>query len=257
MLTYHTHNNSLQTVGNSFVELAEINSTNTYAMEQIQAKVAEHGTVFFAHHQTNGKGTRGKNWHSEKGNNITMSVVLDMQRLVLHKQFLLSATIALSVYDFLNKYVQNDIKIKWPNDIYYKNNKIAGILIENTVKGANLQWAVVGIGININQTNFSNNLANATSLTLINSKNYSTLALAKELCICLEHRFNELWKKKELELMSEYNSHLYKLNEVTKLKKGNILFSCTIKKVTETGYLVIDNGLEQKLAFGEVEWLIG
>lgn len=256
MSTHHTHNNSLQIVGNSFIELAEINSTNTYAMEQIQAKVAEHGTVFFAHHQTNGKGTRGKNWQSDVGSNITMSVVLDMQKLALHKQFLLSATIALSVWDFLNNYVHNDIKIKWPNDIYFKNNKIAGILIENTVKGSYMQWAVVGIGININQTNFSKDLVRATSLSIINKKSYSTLVLAKELCNNIEFRLQKLWENTEIELMNEYNNLLYKVNEEVKLKKGNILFTCTIKKVTQTGFLVVNNGIEQKFSFGEVEWII-
>lgn len=256
MSTYHTHNNSLQIVGNSFIELAKINSTNTYAMEQIQAKVAEHGTVYFAHHQTNGKGTRGKNWQSEVGSNITMSVVLDMQKLALHKQFLLSATIALSVCDFLKNYVHNDIKIKWPNDIYYKNNKIAGILIENTVKGSYMQWAVVGIGININQTSFGTDLVKATSLSIINNKSYSTLNLAKELCRNIEDRLKNLLENTEFELMNEYNGHLFKINEEVKLKKGNILFTCIIQKVTESGFLIVNNGIEQKFSFGEVEWII-
>lgn len=254
--TSNTPNISLPTIGNTFIELAEIDSTNTYAMKQIQAKVAEHGTAYFAHNQTNGKGTRGKSWHSETGNNIILSVVLNINWLSVRNQFLLSAWAALAVFDFLSKYVQNGIKIKWTNDIYIDNSKIAGILIENKVKGNKLQWAVVGIGININQINFDSTLSKATSLALVTNKKYDALLLSKELCFCLEKRFQSLINKDANGLINDYNKNLFKLNEVVKLKKDNLLFNCTIKKVTKTGFLVVNNGIEQQLAFGEVEWIL-
>lgn len=256
MPTHNTHNNPLPIIGNNFVELIAVDSTNTYAMQQIQAKVAEHGTAYFAHTQLQGKGTKGKTWYSEKASNTVLSVVLNVEKLPIHKQFYLSAAVALSVYDFLLKYIQNGIKIKWPNDIYYNNSKIAGILIENNIKGTQMQWAVAGIGININQTNFHNTLNNATSLALITKKLYSVIELTKELCAYLEKRYQQLLYEDYDTLLKEYNEHLFKKNELVKLKKNNMLFNCTVKKVTDLGFLVVENGVEQQFSFGEVEWVL-
>lgn len=254
-----THNidiHPLPLIGSTFVELNSIDSTNTYAMQQIKAKLAEHGTVYFAYTQTNGRGSRGKSWYSQTGSNIMISAVLDTSWLNIQKQFLLSAAMGLATHDFLDNQVHNDIAIKWTNDIYYQNKKIAGILVENNIKGNKMQWSIVGIGININQTIFHDSIPNATSLALITNKKYQVVKFAHILCEFLEKRFKQLMQGKEAEIMKEYNDKLYKKDKKIKLKKGDVVFPCTVKGVTENGFLTVKNGKEETFDFGEVEWII-
>ncbi|WP_315818363.1 biotin--[acetyl-CoA-carboxylase] ligase [Paraflavitalea speifideaquila] len=121
------------TIGQRLIILPVIDSTNNYAMAQATAGLASHGTVYFALQQTAGKGQRGKTWHTTPGENIMMSVVIQPQALITNQQFLLSAAIALGCYDFFKTYAGEETSIKWPNDIYWRDRKAAGILIESRV----------------------------------------------------------------------------------------------------------------------------
>jgi BirA family biotin operon repressor/biotin-[acetyl-CoA-carboxylase] ligase len=181
-LTIHHESFPKKNIGHSFHELDTIDSTNSYAMQKVQEKLAEHGTVYFAQHQTSGKGTRGKGWEAKSGENITISMVIDVKFLAIHQQFFFSAAIALAVFDFFFKYAGEGCSIKWPNDIYFNDSKAAGILIENSIQGNQWQWAIVGIGININQTDFGNDAPNAISLAQITGAQFDIITLAKELC---------------------------------------------------------------------------
>lgn len=282
---------NIHQIGETFIELLSVDSTNNYAFGMIQAKLAAQGTAVFAHEQTKGKGQRGKTWISEKGANIMLSVVLEPSFLQLHQQFYLSAAMALAGYDFLKKYVPENIFIKWPNDLYWNDKKAGGILIETKIgirmtddriqKGKNesiklripnfeprtsnfkpktpnseLLWAVAGFGININQTKFSSSLKNPVSLKQITGSSYKPLDLAKELCICVEKRYVQLQKNKFKLLLKEYNECLYKLNKEVKLKQKNIVFKRIIKGVDETGRLLVDNAAHERYAWGEIEWMI-
>ena len=133
------------TIGNPFTELSTVDSTNIYAMEQIQANLAVHGAAFFAREQTAGKGQRGKHWEAVPGENILLSVVLNTQFLVITQQFHLSVMVALACYDFLELYITDELSIKWPNDLYWRDRKTAGILIETSLSGNKWPWAVAGI----------------------------------------------------------------------------------------------------------------
>src|SRR5215469_5061577 len=120
-------------MGISFIELPSVDSTNNYASEQIHANMAQHGTCYFAHEQTAGKGQRGKSWASEKGANIILSIVLKPYFLQPFQQFYLSACVATATYNFLKGFAPDHLTIKWPNDIYWQNKKLGGILIENII----------------------------------------------------------------------------------------------------------------------------
>ena len=242
-------------IGAPFFELIEVGSTNSYAIERIQANLAEHGTTYFAHSQTAGKGQRGKQWITEPSTNIIISSVVDTSFLSLNNQFLFSVSIALGCKDFLAQYAGEETAIKWPNDIYWRDRKAAGILIENTIRGQEWQWAVVGIGMNINQTTFSPELKNPVSLKQITGKTFNTVALAKELCASLEKRYKQLKQSNYQELLQEYNRHLFKRNEKVLLRKGNINFEATIKEVNEYGQLLVDNAIQNSFEFGEVAWV--
>ena len=131
-----------------------MDSTNNYAMAMVQKGVATTGDAVFAMEQTSGKGRRGKIWKSKKAQNILLTILAQMQWLPVQQQFHLRMGIALACHDFFSKYSKENIKIKWPNDIFINDRKAGGILIENVIKGNLWQWAIIGIGLNINQENF-------------------------------------------------------------------------------------------------------
>jgi len=250
----------INSIGRSFTTLEEVDSTNTYAMKRFQEKLAAHGDAFFAHHQVAGKGQRGKTWNTEPGSNIALSVILDTSFLPLYRQFALSAAVAVATHDLFNNYAGDEVRIKWPNDIYWRDRKAGGILIESSI-GSNAtgapQWngAVAGIGLNINQTSF-NQLQNPVSLKQITGKNFSTVELAKELCVFLEKRWQQLKHGKADELLALYNNHLYKKGEKVKLKKDNATFFCVVDSVNEHGELLVKEHVQESFSFGEVQWQI-
>jgi BirA family transcriptional regulator, biotin operon repressor / biotin---[acetyl-CoA-carboxylase] ligase len=246
---------SALSIGNPFTELAEVDSTNNYAMAQALQGTANHGHAWFAWRQTAGKGSRGKSWNAADGQNIILSVLLSPFPLVSAYSFYLSAAVALAVYDFFKSFAGEETTIKWPNDIYWRDRKAAGVLIENNMRGNAWQWAVAGMGVNINQTEFGNALTNPVSLKQITGKTYDIIAMAKTLCECLQVRYQQLQQHKE-SILEDYNAALYKKDETVKLKKSNAVFSCVIKKVNAFGQLQIADAPLSQVEFGEVEWVI-
>jgi len=241
-------------IGQPFLVLDKVDSTNNYAMGLVHAGLAKHGQACFAHHQFAGKGQRGKEWNSPEGENITMSVVLDAKYLNNIYPFLLSASVALACIDLLNELVSGDLKIKWPNDLYWRDRKAGGILIENIYQANEWKHAIVGIGININQTVFSLPGVQAISLNQITGQKYNPLELARQLCEKLDGRYRQLGEGNHKELMEEYNQLLLKKKEAVKLKKGNILFETIIEEVSPAGQLLTSDIIERRFEFGEVEW---
>ena len=243
-------------IGQPFFELSEVDSSNNYAMRMIQAHLAEHGTTWFAHYQNAGKGQRGKQWNAAAGQNIMMSCVLKTNTLSIDNQFTLNIAIALACYDLFNKYAVEKTFIKWPNDIYWKDRKAGGILIENILKGEMWKFAVVGMGININQTLFHNDIKRPVSLKQITGKTFDIILLAKELCECLEIRWRQLLSGSNNEMLEEYNSHLFKRNEHVAFKKDNATFTATVVGVNKKGELIIKTNEYITIAHGSVEWII-
>jgi BirA family biotin operon repressor/biotin-[acetyl-CoA-carboxylase] ligase len=238
------------------MELTEVESTNIYAMEQLQANLAGHGAAYFAHNQTAGKGQHGKRWTTEPGTHLAMTVVLDCSFLSLTQQFSLSVMAALATHDLFSKYAGEETRIKWPNDMYWRDRKAGGILIENQVRGNRWQGSVAGIGINLNQVHFPGTLPNPVSLKQITGKEFNPVAMAKELCENLETRYQELKAGGYKEQLAQYNELLFKRGQEVKLKRDNIVFNCIITGVSETGELLVSGGLLDSFRFGEVEWVL-
>ena len=239
-----------------FTILDTVDSTNNYAMGRVDAGLAKHGMLWFTKEQTAGKGQRGKTWATEKEKNIAMSLVLEPARLKITNQFHLNAAVALSCFDFFLKYGGDETKIKWPNDLFWRDRKAGGILIENKFQGKIWKWAVVGIGININQIKFDAFLLNPVSLKQITGKSYNTVDLANELYVLLMKNLGELKTKNVLILMELYNEHLYKINKKVTLKKGGVKFETVIKEVSAQGRLITVDAIEREFTFGEVEWVL-
>jgi len=251
----------IHSLGTPFIELQSIDSTNNYALAQIHAKLAQPGTCYFAHEQTSGKGQRGKTWATERGMNILISIVLKPDFLQPIQQFQLSACIAVATHQFLDKYDEGSLKIKWPNDLYWRDRKLGGVLIENIVRsreseGGTWDWAVVGIGININQESFTADLKNPVSLKQVTGKSFDQIRLAKELCISIDQFYKRLINKEATAILERYNQLLYKKDEMVKLRKGNRIFSAVIKNITPSGQLIVQHSVEEQFDFGEIEWLI-
>jgi len=250
-----------QSLGIPFIELQTVDSTNNYALAQIHANLAQPGTCYFAHEQTAGKGQRSKSWATQKEANVILSIALNPGPLQPFQQFYLSACIAVASHNFLNKYVGNELAIKWPNDLYWRDRKLGGILIENVIRGQGLaaatwEWAVVGIGININQTQFSSHLTNPVSLKQIIGQDFDVLKLAKELCRAVDFFYKKLMKEGPGFVLSQYNILLYKKGKVVQLKKDNRVFRTTVKGVTQTGQLITEHIIEERFEFGEIEWIL-
>jgi BirA family transcriptional regulator, biotin operon repressor / biotin---[acetyl-CoA-carboxylase] ligase len=243
-------------LGQPMVILSSVDSTNNYAMAQVRAGLATPGQAWRALKQTAGRGQRQKAWVSQPGENIIISIAMQPY-LPLQQQFLLSAAVGLGVYDFFSKLAGDETKIKWPNDIYWRDRKAGGILIENLVIGdgavaANWTWSIIGIGLNINQSSFPDNV-NAVSLLQITGKQWDLITLTKDLCRCLQKRIEQL--NDSAALLTNYNEVLYKRGESVRLKKDTRIFEATIKAVNSQGELVTTTGMEEVFGFGEVEWL--
>ena len=175
------------TIGAPLIELPFIDSTNIYAMEQIKAGKAISGSCYNTPFQTHGKGQHGRVWESEKGQNLLCSYVLELKSLNPNKnwgpedQKGLSAAVAIGAKAFFGANAGDETLIKLPNDIYWRDRKAGGILIENSLRGAEWTWTVIGIGFNINQTSFSPDAPNPVSLRQITGRQWEIARLQTEL----------------------------------------------------------------------------
>ena len=223
-----------------------LSSTNDFALRLIQNSSYNDGAIIVASYQTKGKGQRKNNWESSKNKNLLLSIILKSD-LNVKDQFKLNICTSLAVRDFLAKYVNHHINIKWPNDIIINNKKISGILIDNRINQSKIKHSIIGIGINVNQTQFSKNVLKATSLQKLNKKQYHLDDIEKDLLECIKFRYGNLDNFKNY--IKEYNSFLFLKNkEVHFLFSGKRLKGF-IKSVNNSGHLVIQSGKSEHKIF--------
>jgi BirA family transcriptional regulator, biotin operon repressor / biotin---[acetyl-CoA-carboxylase] ligase len=221
--------------------LNSVDSTNKYAHELISKINPIEGTVIRAEEQYAGRGQFGSEWESKPGENITISIILCPKFLLVKHQFYLNAAIALGVYDFVNELCPSAaLSIKWPNDMYIGDKKVAGLLIENILRGIYLDKTIVGIGININQSVFDPNLPNPTSLCLETQKKFEINDLLLQLYAHLERQYFRLQKGSLTEILQDYHKCLFgtNLNRKYKLSDGSII-EAEIVGVEENGRLLV------------------
>jgi BirA family biotin operon repressor/biotin-[acetyl-CoA-carboxylase] ligase len=245
----------MENIGDRFIEIPTVDSTNIYAMQQVHARLAKHGFVYFAHEQTQGKGQRGRSWESRKGDNITLSAVFEPLQLPASSAFLFSSAIAVACYNFCKVYTGDEISIKWPNDLYWRDRKAGGILVENIFRGSTWDWSIVGIGLNINQVQFAENLVNPVSFRQITGRTLPVLSLAKELCFYLQQSWEELLTGGD-EMMKTYNDALYKRGETVKLKQSARIFDARIDRVNKNGQLEVFTAIPESFNHGDVTWIL-
>ena len=233
------------------IKLDAIDSTNSFLKDlQVQTPMDDF-TVVVAKHQTKGRGQMNSNWQVEVGKNLTYSVFCLFSGLKITHHKYLNFCVALSVFDALNEVNIPDLAIKWPNDIMSANKKIAGILIENSLKGSNIGSSIIGVGINANQITFSEDLPNASSMKLILDKHFDLDVLLQSVLLKLQNRVRELNDKKYAALEKAYLNVLYKKNVPTMFKNSqNILFMGKIIGVSKNGNLLIELADETIQEFG-------
>ncbi len=256
----------MATVASTFNVLQSVDSTNNYAMAKVHAGMAKHGDSYFSMQQTNGKGQRGKHWVGGKDENIAISIVIEPALLSLSQQFKLSAAVALGTFNFFSAHAGDETSIKWPNDIYWRDRKAAGILIENVIGSKSQQYpeqhtmiwkyAVAGIGVNINQSQFDAALINPVSLKQITGKHFDCTELAQNLqqkvLAEVENVLNGSFEK----TLQQYNEHLFKKGYRVQLKKDSVLFETTIQSVNDAGQLLTTDVIDNHFDFGTIEWVL-
>lgn len=246
---------SVQQIGEQIIILDAVDSSNNYAMGQVHERKTRHGDLFFALEQTAGKGQHGRRWLSKKGENIMASIVLDTSPLSPEALFPLNMAMALGARDFLEEHTNGDTTLKWPNDLYWRDRKAGGILIENNWAGQNWQFAIVGIGINLNQVEFEPMAKKAVSLKQITGKQFDPIESVRQLAVKLEARWQELLAGRNAELLQAYNEVLYCRNQWVRLKVQEELIDTRIKAVNLKGELVTENDGERIFQHGTVEWV--
>jgi BirA family biotin operon repressor/biotin-[acetyl-CoA-carboxylase] ligase len=245
-------------VGQNFVSIKEVDSTNNFLKDLVSnSKPVIEGTVIMAENQYAGRGQQQNGWHAEAGKNLTFSLLLKPAFLPLADQFDLTRAVSLGVYDALKPLLGQNLKIKWPNDIYYADSKLGGMLIENLVQGGQIKHSVIGIGLNINQEIFPAHLTNAISVKQILHQDYDLKALLSDICRHIEAYYLNLKAGNVLFVRNTYLSRLYWLNERKPFKTPGGIFTGIIKNVKDNGLLVVQNNNNQQLEFSlkEIEFL--
>jgi BirA family transcriptional regulator, biotin operon repressor / biotin---[acetyl-CoA-carboxylase] ligase len=198
-------------LGKDVLFLPECHSTNDKALELIRRGQASEGSIVICAHQTQGKGQRGNSWETQPGENLTFSLVLKPGFFDVSEQFYLNMMVSNSIRKFLQEYLP-EIKVKWPNDLIVPDHgKIGGVLIENIVSSSGWEFAVVGIGININQRSFQTN--KATSLSLVTGGKFDLQELFRLLIAHLEQGYIFLKKRRTEEVRNDYLNHLFLLDQ--------------------------------------------
>lgn len=243
-------------IGLKFIFREETGSTNMDAASLVQAENAQEGTVIHTGFQSAGRGQKGNKWESERGKNLLFSIILYPTTVSPAEQFIISMVISLGISDYL-KSIINNVKIKWPNDIYAGNDKIAGILIENSIAGGSIVSSVAGIGLNVNQSRFPDFVPRAVSLRILTGKEYDLPELLTKLTGYLDKRYKQLIAGENLEIKEEYVSSLYRLNESVLFRSGRSEFKGRIISVNESGCLMVEteNGRIRDFAFREIEFI--
>lgn len=239
------------------IHIRETNSTNNYLKELLQTQNIDEGTVVWADFQSAGKGQRGNGWESEAGKNILFSIVLFPGFLKAGEQFILSQIVSLAVANCLQEYTKS-ISIKWPNDIYWNEKKICGILLENTILEDNIGHSVAGIGININQENFRSDAPNPVSLKQITNRDYNLEEILKTVVDNINVYYQQIKIGKTDSLIKQYKESLFRKDGYHLYNDGISNFLARIQDVDSSGILILKTkeGEERHFAFKEVKYII-
>ncbi len=244
-------------IGKRVIKLNEVDSTNNYAIALCNENSCDEGTIVVAKSQLQGRGQRGNSWESLSGLNLLCSVILFPEFLPVSHQFLISKVVALAISDVVADFDIDNCTVKWPNDVYVGDMKIAGILIENSIMGNAFRYSVAGIGLNVNQTSFSEKIPNPVSLTELFGAEIELNTVLNKIILAIDKWYNHLTQANVEFIDATYLSRLYNFEKLYLFNDKNGRFSGRIKGVDEIGRLLISD-TEKHLRtyhFKEVEFV--
>ena len=239
------------------IKLNAIDSTNSYLKKEALKKRLKSYTVVMVNHQQMGRGQMGTSWDSDKGKNMTISILVNFNNFKIEHQFYLSMAVSLGVLTVVNQYVKTMLFIKWPNDILAVKDKVAGILIENVLKGNRIDYTVIGVGLNVNQTEFNPSLSNVTSLKKITGRHFDLDEIVSKLITSIQSFVNYIESKDFKKLKQLYINELYKFNKPAMFKDNNgVLFLGKITDIADDGRLVVtlENETTRKFNLKEIKF---
>ena len=236
------------------IHIDETDSTNRWLKDDLAADL--HGLVHkknrpfcvVADYQTAGRGCGTNTWESERGKNLLFSLLIHPENLPANKQFQISIAISLAICEALGQHI-GDLSIKWPNDIYWRNGKLGGILIENTLKGNLIKDSIIGVGLNVNQREFHSDAPNPVSLWQITGQETDREQLLKDILQRLDCGCGS---------KNRYMQMLYRRKGFHPYTDKNGVFMAQMTGVEDDGHLLLldDNGKQRRYAFKEVQFII-
>ena len=228
------------------IHIDETDSTNRWLREQ----GGEEDIVVWTDFQTAGRGQGTNKWESEQGKNLLFSILLHPKDIPANKQFAISMQVSLAICEALGEQI-GDLSIKWPNDIYWRNAKICGILIENRLQGSRIRDSIIGVGLNVNQRQFHSDAPNPVSLWQICEQDTDREQLLKDILKAFDRHQGK-------ELKAQYLSMLYRRKGFHTYADQNGAFMAEIVDVEEDGHLLLrdEEGTERRYAFKEVSFII-
>ena len=246
----------------NIIHFSELDSTNNYAQQQIENNLLNEGDVIFTTTQKAGKGQGSNEWESKPGCNLLMSLILVPKGIEASQQFVLTQIISLAIVELIKRHLDvvpnnYNVTIKWPNDIYVNDKKIAGMLFQNFIKGNAIEHSIVGIGINVNQTKFISSAPNPISLINYTNKKIDIPTFLNELLICISEYYEKYKEANNLsELKNKYIENLYQHNCWANYANSNSKFTAKIIDVDQYGRLIVllKNGEEKIFMFKEIEF---
>ncbi|MBL0102559.1 MAG: biotin--[acetyl-CoA-carboxylase] ligase [Bacteroidetes bacterium] len=227
--------------GRNIISIKEIDSTSSYLLALMRERQVPEGTLVRTQNQQSGRGQLGTRWHSEEGKNLLMSLLFYPTFIVPKSLFLLNKAYALGVYDFAVTMLGGDVKIKWPNDIYWKTKKLGGLLIENSISTGVVNNSVLGIGLNVNEIDFPSTLPNPTSIAKVRPGNYDLNEMMHRLCNSIEARYLQLKRGEKSLLDHEYHKALFRFEEWSFYEDKKGKFPGCIRGVDNQGQLKVED----------------
>jgi BirA family biotin operon repressor/biotin-[acetyl-CoA-carboxylase] ligase len=244
-----------QFIGKELLFLPSCHSTNEYAKNLVKNQTFQHGQIVITQHQTAGKGQMGSSWEAAPGENLTFSIIYTPQDITIAHAFLLTQSVSCAIVDYL-ALLGIPAKIKWPNDIYIQDQKVAGILIENIIQGQTLKHCIIGIGLNVNQKKFE--YPKAISMAQFKNNDFDLEQILQLLVEHIEKELSTCKSNDSMVLKNKYLSYLYKYKEKHLFSDSKTVFEGIIEGVNEDGTLnILQVKNQQKVSYSlkEVRFL--
>jgi BirA family transcriptional regulator, biotin operon repressor / biotin---[acetyl-CoA-carboxylase] ligase len=243
-------------IGSKVIVLGEVDSTNSYLSKKMLTEDLEEGIAVTAEFQTKGRGFGSNSWQSKKGENLLFSFMLRPAFLRPAHQFFFNQTVSLALLDLLKHYLPDAaIRIKWPNDILANGKKICGILIENSLMGNTFQYAITGIGINVNQTIVS--IPGGTSMRILTNEIYDRAEILDHFFKKMQKRYSQLQQGEMDRLQRDYMENLFGVDERRKFKLKDKEVSGKIAGLSSAGKLIVEiDHKHEVFGFKEIEYVI-